>query len=85
MKAVAIPLLITVDGPAASGKSTVARGLARALRIPYLYTGAMYRAVTWVAMHQRIRMTDKARLIQLASRMRVTFDSSRREGKRRQS
>ncbi|MFI5053136.1 MAG: (d)CMP kinase, partial [Acidimicrobiia bacterium] len=42
--------LIAIDGPAGSGKSTVARGVARALGVPTLDTGAMYRAVTLAAM-----------------------------------
>jgi cytidylate kinase len=40
-------LVIAVDGPAGSGKSSAARGVARALRLRYLDTGAMYRALTW--------------------------------------
>ena len=40
-------LIIAVDGPAGSGKSTAARGVARALGLRYLDTGAMYRALTW--------------------------------------
>ncbi len=40
-------LIIAVDGPAGSGKSSAARGVARSLGLRYLDTGAMYRAVTW--------------------------------------
>jgi cytidylate kinase len=40
-------LVIAVDGPAGAGKSSAARGVARALALPYLDTGAMYRALTW--------------------------------------
>ena len=42
-------IVIAIDGPAASGKSSVARALARKLRYVYVNTGAMYRAVTWLA------------------------------------
>ncbi len=43
-------VVVAIDGPAASGKSTVARTLARRLRFAYINTGAMYRAVTWHAL-----------------------------------
>ena len=46
------PIIIAIDGPAGSGKSTVAAELARRLGLPYLDTGAMYRAVGWLAMHE---------------------------------
>lgn len=42
------PLLITIDGPAGAGKSTVAKIAAEKLGLPYLDTGAIYRAVTWL-------------------------------------
>lgn len=41
------PLIVTIDGPAGVGKSTMAKKLARALGIPYLDTGAMFRAIAW--------------------------------------
>lgn len=43
------PLRIAIDGPSGSGKSTLGRALARCLRLPYVDTGAMYRAVAWAA------------------------------------
>jgi cytidylate kinase len=46
--------VIAVDGPGGSGKSTVARGVAAELGLSYLDTGAMYRAVTWLALHRGI-------------------------------
>ncbi|OGV52953.1 MAG: cytidylate kinase [Lentisphaerae bacterium GWF2_52_8] len=46
--------VIAIDGPAASGKSTIARLLAKRLSIPYLSTGSMYRALTWHAMNSGI-------------------------------
>ena len=51
-------LIITIDGPAGSGKSTVAAALARTLGITYLDTGAMYRAVTLCALQQDIDLDD---------------------------
>lgn len=44
------PLLIAIDGPAASGKSSTAAAVARALRLPHVDSGALYRAVTWCAL-----------------------------------
>lgn len=46
------PVTITIDGPAASGKSTAARGVARALGIGHVSTGLLYRAVTWAALEE---------------------------------
>lgn len=58
--------VIAIDGPAASGKSTV--GEAVAARLGYLYfdTGAMYRAVTWLALAQGVPVSDEARVTALA-------------------
>ena len=50
--------MIAVDGPAGSGKSTAARGVARALGLRYLDTGAMYRAVTWWLLERGLDITD---------------------------
>src|ERR1700712_5482324 len=47
------PLVIAVDGPGGSGKSTVAREVARRLGFRYLDTGAMYRALTYLALSRR--------------------------------
>lgn len=59
--------VIAIDGPAASGKSTV--GAAVAARLGYLYfdTGAMYRAVTWLALDQNVPLADEARVTALAA------------------
>lgn len=51
--------LIAIDGPAASGKSSVARELARRLGFVYVNSGAMYRAVTWSVLNHGINSTDK--------------------------
>lgn len=68
-----LPLLVTIDGPAASGKTTITRKLAAALRVPYLYTGAMYRAVTWLAGRRGVRYDDERALERLAARLRIGF------------
>jgi len=65
--------LIVVDGPAASGKSTLARRLAEILDIPFISTGAMYRAVTLAAMRRKIRMTDHRALVGIARHLRLKF------------
>lgn len=55
-------LVVTIDGPAASGKSTVARLLAGRLDATFLDTGAMYRAVTWAALQDGVDLRDEAQL-----------------------
>jgi CMP/dCMP kinase len=52
--------VIAVDGPAGSGKSSAARGVARELGLRYLDTGAMYRALTWWLISQRLDVADSA-------------------------
>jgi len=58
-------ILIAIDGPAASGKSSVARALARKLGYVYVNTGAMYRAVTWLAVSKGVPAQDAGRMHQL--------------------
>jgi len=58
-------LIITIDGPAASGKSTVARLLAEEIGASFLDTGAMYRAVTLAAMNAGVDMTDQDELLRI--------------------
>ncbi|UCG57106.1 MAG: (d)CMP kinase [Phycisphaerales bacterium] len=72
-------LLVTIDGPAASGKSTVARALAERLGASFLDTGAMYRAVTLAAMQARVDMADENKLLDLTEESEFSF--SVREGK----
>jgi cytidylate kinase len=50
---------VAVDGPSGSGKSSASRGVARALGLRYLDTGAMYRALTWWLMSQHADITDE--------------------------
>jgi len=57
--------VIAIDGPAASGKSSVARQLARRLDFAYVNSGAMYRAVTWSVLNAGIDPADKQRIAQL--------------------
>ena len=64
--------VIALDGPSGTGKSTVARGLARRLGFRYLDTGAMYRAVTWAALREGVDPEDAAAVTDLAERTRIT-------------
>ena len=59
-------MIVTIDGPAGSGKSTAARKLAEALGIAFLDTGATYRAVTWEAMRRGADLADEAALADVA-------------------
>jgi len=59
-------VIVAIDGPAGAGKSTVARAVARRLGLAYLDTGAMYRAITWLALERSIAPSDGAALANLA-------------------
>ena len=65
------PPIVTIDGPAGAGKSTVTRRLAEALNLLYLDTGAMYRAVTWLVMQAGIPLDDEGEVAELASQARL--------------
>ncbi|MEE3014009.1 MAG: (d)CMP kinase [Chloroflexota bacterium] len=54
--------VISIDGPAAAGKTVVGRNLAQTLEFSYLDTGIMYRAVTWLALHRGISVDDTSSL-----------------------
>lgn len=66
-------LQIAIDGPAGAGKSSVAKVLAKRLNCIYLDTGAMYRAVTWLAMERRIAFDDLAALGRLLETLELQF------------
>jgi len=63
--------VIAIDGPAASGKSTIGRLLAEELGYVYLDTGVMYRAVTWAALDRHIPIEDEAAVSELARGLRI--------------
>ena len=67
-------MVITIDGPAGSGKSTAARKLAARLGIPYLDTGAMYRAIALAAVERGVDFLDKAALLAVARAVRLELD-----------
>ena len=70
-------LVITIDGPAASGKSTVARLLAETLGATFLDTGAMYRAVTLAAIRDAVPLDDEEALVAVIGRHRFDFEAAR--------
>ncbi len=55
-----MPLVIAMDGPSGSGKSSASKGVARALGLRYLDTGAMYRAMTWWMLDNGVPVEDGA-------------------------
>jgi cytidylate kinase len=71
-------VIVAIDGPAGAGKSTVARALAERLGFRYLDTGAMYRAVTWLAMQRGVDLGDADACADLARAEPVTFDDDDR-------
>jgi cytidylate kinase len=71
-------MIVAIDGPAGAGKSTVARQLAARLGFRYLDTGAMYRALTWLAMQRGLPLGDAEPLGELAAANPVVFDDAGR-------
>jgi len=67
--------VVTIDGPAGSGKSTMARLLAGALDATFLDTGAMYRAVTLAAVRDGVDLSDQRQLIEVIARHRFEFEA----------
>jgi CMP/dCMP kinase len=65
------PSIIALDGPAASGKSTLARRLADSLGFLFFDTGIMYRAVTWIALHHDMDLHDEDAITQLAQTAQI--------------
>ena len=70
-------MIVAIDGPAGAGKSTVARTLATRLGFRYLDTGAMYRALTQLALEEDVSLEDGAALGDLARREPVSFEGDR--------
>ena len=66
-------MIVTIDGPAAAGKSTASRALAERLGFDYLDTGAMYRAVTLAALRRGVPLSDERALEKLAGSVQITF------------
>lgn len=66
-----IPKIIAIDGPAASGKSTLGQKLAQSLRYLYFDTGVMYRAITWLALERGVDIADEAAITALAETTQI--------------
>ena len=69
-------IIIAIDGPAGAGKSTVAKKVARAFSILYIDSGAMYRAVAWKALKDKVDTTDEKALAELARNMEITLKAT---------
>ena len=68
-------MIIAIDGPSASGKSTTAKGVAERLGITHLDTGAMYRAVTLGIIEHGIDLDDHERICKFLEKLEINFDS----------
>ncbi len=77
-----LPNTIAIDGPAASGKSTLAERLANELKYLYFDTGVMYRAVTWIALERGISMSDEKRISKLSEKVEIDVrPASQKDGR----
>jgi len=70
-------MIITIDGPAGTGKSTVAMDVARRLGIDFLDTGAMYRAIGLECVRRQISLTDENEITYISKLCKITFDWSK--------
>ncbi len=64
-------MVVAIDGPASSGKSTTAREVAKVLGFTHIDTGAMYRALTLAALRRNVRLEDDEELTRLAREVRI--------------
>jgi len=71
-------MIVAIDGPAGAGKSTVAKLLARKLGFSFLDTGAMYRAITVLALRSKIAFDDTENIARLARQCSINFDAQGR-------
>jgi len=73
--------VVAVDGPSASGKSTVSRMLAQRLGFIYVDSGAMYRAITWKALQEGLDVSDAAQVVALLRRINIQFEIRHQEAR----
>jgi cytidylate kinase len=66
---------IAIDGPAAAGKSTVAKIIAKFLSYVYIDTGAMYRALTYAALNHSIDVNDESSVVQMLNAVEIRFEN----------
>ena len=67
-------LVVAIDGPSGSGKSSTARGVAERLGLAFLDTGAMYRAITWLALQEGLDLDDQAAVADLLAHASMDID-----------
>ncbi|TET50789.1 MAG: (d)CMP kinase [Actinomycetota bacterium] len=67
--------IITIDGPAGSGKSTIAKILAKELNFRYIDTGAMYRTMTLIALRNKVDLEDEDTILEIAKKAKLEIDS----------
>ena len=65
--------IVAIDGPAGAGKSTIAQNVAQRLGYLYIDTGAMYRAVAWLVIEEKIPVSDQAKIAALAKQTDIHF------------
>lgn len=70
------PLVIAIDGPASSGKSTISKILARKYNLVYIDTGAMYRAITWKALKEEADLTNEAEIVDILSQTKIELKTT---------
>lgn len=76
------PSIIAIDGPAASGKSTLGRRLAEALKYRFLDTGVMYRAITWAVLQRGLNVLDEAAVTDVAAHTHIDVElASKADGR----
>lgn len=68
------PLVVAIDGPSGSGKSSTARGVAEKLGLAFLDTGAMYRAATWLMLHSKVAAADTAAVAALVESADIAIE-----------
>ena len=73
-------MIITIDGPAGAGKSTIAKALAQRLNVSYLDTGAMYRALTLKALLHKIELENEDQLVKLAKKTYIHLTHDGKDG-----
>lgn len=69
---------IAIDGPAGAGKSTVAKIIAKKLKIKYIDSGAIYRAITWKGLEEKINLNDKNPLIEITKKIKIELKSHKK-------